>query len=346
MEGSFLEKLSPEVATVCEILGRAAVEFGANAYLVGGMVRDVLLDVPSLDLDIMLDKNAGEFTLFFERSWLKYFPGEVRPQKRVFFPKYLTAKLFLKGELVSGLSLLDFSTARGEEYPVPGQAPKVFPGDVATDLARRDFSVNALAVKLSPQQTSGTSLTQKSESDLGIGKVIDLFSGVADIQSKHLKVLHDKSFIEDPARLLRAVRLIGRHQFKLEARTEKLFHKAVRGNFLASLPRLRLFDEFSKLLSEPMITRVLSLLEENGLLAQIHPQLAMTNEVVRSLERYQQHSEGLKEGAKVWKRILGILFEQFSPSEYREILGQFQVGRNQIKELVDLREARGSQLAH
>lgn len=340
MEDSFLEKLSPNVATVCEVLGRAAFDFGAHAYLVGGMVRDVLLDVPSLDVDIMLDKNAGEFTLFFERSWAKYFPGEVRPQKRVFFPKYLTAKLFLKGELVSGLSLLDFSTARGEEYPVPGQAPKVFPSDLTTDLARRDFSVNALAVRLSPQQSSGAA--QEGKLNHGIGAVIDFSSGMTDLQSRHLRVLHDKSFLEDPARLLRAVRLMGRHQFLLEARTEKLFHKAVKGNFLATLPRLRLFDEFSKLLSEPRVTKVLGLLDEHGLLSQIHPQLVMSSQIVSSLESYQQRSEGVK----VWKGILGILFERYSPSEYREILGQFQVGRNQIKELVDLREARGSQLAH
>lgn len=224
-----------------------------SIFIVGGFVRDLVLGRPSMDLDLMLLSDATEFVKFLHAKWQNHFPEIVQPKKPIAFKKYKTAKLPFREEIFPGLSIIDFSSARKEFYAHSGARPELACGTLHEDLARRDFSVNALAL----------SLAEESFAD-----VIDYFSGIRDLELKQIRILEEESFFKDPARLIRAVRLIARLDFRLEEKTALHFKEAVAKNYLANLPLARLKDEFEKAFSESDKGKVSEKLEEYDLLKQ------------------------------------------------------------------------------
>lgn len=237
---------------LCKMASLAALR-KEPIFLVGGFVRDLALGQPSIDLDLMLLSNASEFVKFLHKEWQEHFPGISQPKKPIIYKKYKTAKLSFNEEIFPGLSVIDFSSARKEFYSASGARPEITCGTLHEDLARRDFSVNALALSLAEES---------------FGDVIDHFSGVRDIELKQIRILEDESFYKDPARLIRAVRLIARLDFALEEKTALRFKEAVANNYLANLPRARLKDEFEKAFSENDKDKVSEKLAEHGLLSQ------------------------------------------------------------------------------
>lgn len=243
----------PRFSDFLQELGELAARRGQSIYLVGGFIRDLLLASPSMDVDLMLLSDATEFVKFLHKEWPKHFPDIAQPERPIIFKKYKTAKLPFKQEAFVGLSVIDFSSARKEFYAHSGAKPELSSGNLHEDLARRDFSVNALAL----------SLAKESFAD-----VIDHFFGIDDLQLRQIRILEDQSFYKDPARLVRAVRLIARLDFRLEAKTALRFKEAVEKNYLANLPLARLKDEFNKAFSENSREKVEKKLEEYGLLKQ------------------------------------------------------------------------------
>jgi tRNA nucleotidyltransferase (CCA-adding enzyme) len=204
-------------------------------YLVGGCVRDLLLDRPSLDVDVVLEGSAASIA----RAAAKLYKA-----KLVSHPQFLTHTLIFRDG-----KHLDIATARTETYPEAAALPVVEPASLQEDLYRRDFSINAIAISLNAQD---------------LGHIWDPFGGLEDIQAKKIRVLHAQSFKDDPTRIFRAARFAGRFGYDLDWRTREWLNEAVHLNLPVSLSGARIREELVPLLMEVDPRPALRLLSQWG----------------------------------------------------------------------------------
>ena len=200
----------------------AAVREGERVYLVGGTVRDIVLDEPGFDVDLAVEGDGVRFAEALARQ----IGGRVRPHDA-----FGTA-VVEHGDA----ERVDVVTARSERYETPAALPVVEPGTIDDDLARRDFTINAMAASLGPGD---------------IGRLVDPFHGLADLEARTIRVLHDGSFVDDPTRIFRAIRYASRYGFDLDAHTAELARSAIDAGLVARLTPARLRDELVPLLDEP-----------------------------------------------------------------------------------------------
>lgn len=243
---------APALMGLIRKIGVTASELGYRAYLVGGVVRDLLLGVPNFDIDVVVEGDAIRLA--------KAVGGQFQ-LRVVTHPRFGTAKLDLSGleGLPHEIGTLDLATARTEYYSRPGALPTVQPSSLRLDLLRRDFTVNTLAISLNPSS---------------FGRLIDHFGGLKDLENRLLRVLHNFSFVEDPTRMLRAARLETRLRFRVEERTEELIRHASELRVLETVSRERIYGEFSLIMQESEPEGALIRLNGWGLLQQIHPHLS------------------------------------------------------------------------
>jgi tRNA nucleotidyltransferase (CCA-adding enzyme) len=243
-----IEEALPEgLLELIKEASRMADEMGYYLYVVGGFVRDLLLGTPTLDLDLVVEGNA----IALAKRLVRKVGGRVRSHAR-----FGTAKLIFEDEDAFSVPYLDFVTARTEFYEHPTALPKVERSSIKQDLHRRDFTINTLAICLNPDR---------------YGELLDFYGGERDLKRGIIRVLHSLSFVEDPTRMLRAARLEQRLGFKIEERTEELI-----GNALGLLDRVsgdRIRNELYLVFQEEEPEKVLSRLDDLGVLAQIHPPL-------------------------------------------------------------------------
>lgn len=240
-----LEKwLPPDLATILREAGSAAHELGYSLYIVGGFVRDLLLNQPNLDLDLVVEGDAIALAKRLEST----LGGRVHGHTR-----FGTAKWILNGDNIGSL---DFTTARTEFYAHPSALPEVERSSIKQDLRRRDFTINTLAICLDPER---------------YGQLLDPFGGEADLQRGLIRVLHNLSFVEDPTRMLRAARLEQRLGFKIEPRTAQLIGDAL--DMLNRVSGQRIKHEFELTFREQEPERVLARLNELGVLRAVFPPL-------------------------------------------------------------------------
>lgn len=215
-------------------------EHGLACYLVGGCVRDWLLERPIGDIDVVVEGNA----IVLAEAWAAVWPDQLHTH-----PPFGTATLSWQD--AAGAYSLDLISARSEYYPQPAALPVVSFANLAADLARRDFTINCLALCLINQPTS----------------LIDPQQGYADLQHGLIRVLHDQSFIDDPTRILRAIRFAARLNFELESQTAILVQQAL--PWLDQTTPARLWNELGLLLTEPSALAALSLADSWGVLRQL-----------------------------------------------------------------------------
>jgi tRNA nucleotidyltransferase (CCA-adding enzyme) len=243
-----LEKwLPPELLALLHDASQTARELGFSVYIVGGFVRDLLLNQPNLDLDLVVEGDA----IALAKQVAKKCGGRVHGHTR-----FGTAKLILDDQGKLPVDHLDFTTARTEFYAHPSALPEVETSSIKQDLRRRDFTINTLAICLDPDR---------------YGQLLDPFGGEADLQRGIIRVLHNLSFIEDPTRILRAVRLEQRLGFKIEPRTAQLI-----GDALGLLNRVsgeRVRHELTLIFQESEPEKALARLAELGVLRAIFPKL-------------------------------------------------------------------------
>jgi tRNA nucleotidyltransferase (CCA-adding enzyme) len=239
---SQLEKyLPPPVLALAKIAGSEASEMGQELYLVGGVVRDLFLSRANFDFDLVVEGDA----ISLARKLAKDSQAKLTIHSR-----FGTAKINYPG------FSLDLATARSETYSKPGALPTVKPGKLKDDLIRRDFSINAMALRLNPQR---------------FGELVDLYNGKDDLDSKLIRILHPNSFIDDSTRILRAIRYEQRLGFKLESETEKLLRRDV--TMLDTISGDRISHELELILKEDKPELVLWRAGELGVLRQLHPSL-------------------------------------------------------------------------
>ena len=218
-------------------------------YIVGGAVRDMMLERPVNDFDLTVEGNAIDLA----RALSKKHGGGVTAHT-----KFGTAKWFLAPELKADHSTLDLVTARSETYQHPAALPTVAFGTIADDLRRRDFTINAMALRLDGEH---------------FGELRDDFQGMDDLQKGIVRVLHPGSFIDDPTRLYRAVRYEGRYGFRIAEDTLARVPEA--RPLVEKLSPQRIRHELDLILDEPNAVSMLKRLDELDLLSCIHP--ALTN---------------------------------------------------------------------
>ena len=235
------KQLPPELVNFMWLAGEVALGRGEKLYLVGGVVRDLLLGQPNLDLDLVVEGNAVELALQIKEAN----GGEITTHLR-----FGTAKL--RWDKWSA----DFASARSETYDKPGALPRVTPSSIDNDLSRRDFTINAMAIRLNPGD---------------YGKLVDPCGGRSDLKKRVIRVLHEKSFIDDATRIWRALRYEQRLDFRLERETLKLLKRDI--DMLDTISRDRIRYEIECILQEKYPEKVLSRAEELGVLAKLHPAL-------------------------------------------------------------------------
>lgn len=248
--------LTPAALRATRLTGRIGAEQGLAVYLVGGPVRDVLLGRPTCDIDLMVEGDCGDLA----RSLAAALEGDLR-----LHPEFLTATISVPGGL-----RVDLASARGESYAEPAALPAVRPGSISEDLARRDFTINALALRICPDPAP---------------VLIDLSSGRDDLARGRLRVLHDRSFEDDPTRILRGVRFETRLDFRFDDSTEVLARATAAEGLVARLSGSRLRRELRLLLAEDGALESLDRLASLGVLRAIDPGLSLTEPVRAILGR-------------------------------------------------------------
>jgi len=237
-----LEKYLPKpVLALTKIAGREASELGLVLYIVGGVVRDLFLGRANFDFDLVVEGDAISLARRLAND---------SQAKLTTHPRFGTAKLNYPG------FSLDLATARSETYSKPGALPIVKPGKLKNDLLRRDFSINAMALCLTPHR---------------FGELIDPYNGKDDLDNKLIRILHPNSFIDDATRILRAIRYEQRLGFKIEADTEKLLRRDVA--MLDTISGDRIRHELELILKEDKPELVLWRVGELNVLHQLHPSL-------------------------------------------------------------------------
>lgn len=242
--GLLSEQLPREIIEILKEIGRLAQSIHYKAYAVGGFVRDLLLRRANLDIDIVVEGDGIEFA----RAFAEAHSVRVRSHK-----KFNTAVLIFPDGL-----RIDIATARFEYYQYPAALPVVEFGSLKMDLFRRDFTINTLALDVNPEH---------------FGQLIDFFGGQRDLKEKAIRVLHNLSFVEDPTRILRALRFEQRFGFRIGKQTANLIRSAVRMGLIQKLGGHRLFHEIQLILKEDDPFPAVKRMAEYGVLPVLSPKI-------------------------------------------------------------------------
>lgn len=249
-KNDLLRPLHQERLSLLRALGNLADESGASLYLVGGVVRDLLLKREIWDLDLTIEGDGIAFARLVANQ---YGAG------LAVFERFATARL----TFLDGLKM-DLATTRRESYAQPALLPTVQPASIEEDLSRRDFTINAIAVQLNPHR---------------FGRVLDPYGGQRDLHACIIRVLHAGSFHDDPTRIFRAIRFEQRFGFRLERTTSRLLTQAASTNLIQRLSGPRLQNEILLLLAEHDPVRAIARLAQLKLLRFLHRRLRYTKNV-------------------------------------------------------------------
>ena len=235
------KRLPSELVGFMQQAGRLSAGKGESVYLVGGVVRDLLLGKTNLDIDLVVEGDA----VALARQLIGNETGKITIHRQ-----FNTANIkWYKWSI-------DLTSARRETYARPGALPAVRPGSLSDDLFRRDFTINAMAVELNIE---------------GYGRLIDLYSGLEDLEYGLIRILHEKSFIDDSTRIWRGLRYEQRLDFQLEANTLRLLKRDI--PMLDSISGDRIRYELECILQEELPEKVFRRAEELGLLVKLNPSL-------------------------------------------------------------------------
>jgi tRNA nucleotidyltransferase (CCA-adding enzyme) len=262
-----------------------------GCYLVGGAVRDLLLGAPGLDVDLAVEGDG----IAFATELAGRLRGHVRAHE-----KFGTAVVV--AETGSGRLKVDVASTRAESYEYPGALPKVEHASIRSDLARRDFSINAMAVSLKPET---------------FGDLFDHFGGREDLDAGRIVVLHNLSFIEDPTRILRAIRYESRYGLRMDEHTLNLARACCAMDLVGDLSSARLRDELVSLLDEEKVDFALRRAEKLGVWPAVHGRLRV-DERTRALVRrgdVLRRTHGLGREVPSWRLRLVWLLRDLDPEE-------------------------------
>jgi tRNA nucleotidyltransferase (CCA-adding enzyme) len=250
----------------------------AGVYLVGGSVRDILLGEPNFDVDVVVEGDA----ITLANRLAEKLDGRVRAHRT-----FGTAVVLYGAD-----GRVDVVTARSESYHAPAVLPVVELGTIDEDLHRRDFTINAMAVSLKGD---------------GLGELVDPFGGRDDLEAGRIRVLHERSFIDDPTRILRAIRYEDRYGFRMDDDTARLARACIATGHVGDLSGARLRDELIALLEEGDVSHAIPRLAELGAEKEIHPHVVADDEAVRLFDRLRELKEQYGLDIPAWRLGLEAL---------------------------------------
>ncbi|MDR2891949.1 MAG: CBS domain-containing protein [Deltaproteobacteria bacterium] len=316
--GIIKDKLPKEHHELLRSIGELADKQQVNVYAVGGFVRDLLMDRVNLDIDLTVEGDG----IAFARQLAAKLHGRCRSH-----PMFQTAIVIFKDE-AGAEQRIDVATSRLEYYEYPGALPTVELSSIKMDLSRRDFSINALALRLNLAF---------------FGDLVDPFGALRDMREKHIRILHSLSFVEDPTRILRAIRFEKRFNFKIGPQTEKLIKNCLQLGLFQKLSGPRLFHELQRIFNEKEPLLCLQRMEGFGILKQIHPLLALTPSKESMLAEVEDVISWykllfLKQQPVTWIVYLLSLCPNVKYNEMSEILDRFLLSAKQRNDFMLLRE--------
>lgn len=293
-------RLSSKVFNIIRKIGNIAEDNAFSVYIVGGIVRDMLLGVENLDLDIVVEGSALNFVeILKDRIDLDV----------VTHQRFGTATITLP----RGFKI-DIASARKEHYSSCAALPTVTLASIKEDLFRRDFTINALAVKVNRTN---------------FGELLDLFDGQKDLRNGKIRVLHDRSFIDDPTRILRAIRFEQRYNFSIEPKTFKLMRRALTLGLLNRLTRFRLGRELILLLKEKRTLKATLRFDQLCGLELIHPLIRLDNMVKKRLKSPKAKDD--------WLVYFMLLTKELNAQQLEKLCCDFSLTRKDKRRLKTLK---------
>ncbi len=328
LAGQLAHAISPELLQMLRQAGQLAARQDDTLYIVGGFVRDLLITLllsdqpnsgssktsPRFDLDLVVEGDAIALAHQLQRQH----GGRVRSHSRFGTAKWILDQPVRFNPPTAAncvpLSSLDFVTARTEFYRHPSALPEVEQSSIRQDLHRRDFTINTLALDLTPDY---------------FGRLLDFYGGEADLEARLIRVLHSLSFVEDPTRMLRAARLLARLDFALEERTAELLNDAL--DLLEKVSGERITHELELIFKERRPEKALQQLEYLGILAAIHPGLVVDNLFISQVQTLRGGLDGTP-----WQGV------QPEPVHYLGLMS-FSLARDEVEMLVERLNLRSYQ---
>jgi len=277
--------LSPARLALLKLVAASAHEEHLPLYIVGGFVRDLILEQPSLDFDMVVEGDA----IALAHALSGRYGGSVVSHSRFGTAKWQIGPI--RSRLVKAMKSdtalsprdlpesLDLISARTEFYDHPTALPTIERSSIKLDLHRRDFTINTMALRLDGRH---------------YGDLYDYWGGLEDLRNRRVRVLHSLSFVDDPTRLLRAIRFEQRFHFQIESRTRELMDQA--RSLLKQVTGARLRHELDLMLEEPSAVKMLARLSELDLLSAIHPDLSWSAALAKPLESARRSKPG-----KAWE---------------------------------------------
>src|SRR5690348_7023453 len=259
-------RLSPDQQRAVALVTDVARAHEMNVFLTGGAVRDIISGFIIRDLDFSIQGNALKLQKDFEKA------GAVTEAT-----DETTRSVML---LLPGNVRAEVTSTRSERYDKPGKPPEITPGTIYDDMRRRDFTVNAMALSLNPGSR---------------GLLTDPFNGMADIEAKLIRVLHNYAFYEEPSRLIRATRLATRFHWTLEERTQARFDAAKENNYIENISDRAAGHEIEQLAHEENPLDVLKALEKEGWLKVLVPHLTVAKVDANALGQVFKVKQQLQE---------------------------------------------------
>ncbi|MFH0826688.1 MAG: hypothetical protein V1923_02190 [Candidatus Omnitrophota bacterium] len=317
----YLKKLPKKILEVIDLVQQTASLEKRCVYLVGGFVRDLLLGVPNLDLDIAVE---GDGISFSEKL------ADRLKAKLIRHKRFGTATVVLFPH-----RKIDIASARQESYPYPGHLPEVRSGSLKEDLFRRDFTINAMALGLGRED---------------FGRLIDYFHGQQDLKHKMIRILHERSFLDDPTRILRAVRFEQRYGFRIEPRTLKCLKQAVKLHMLEKLQPHRLRDDLVLVLKEEHPLKEIRRLKSLSGFKFISPRMRhdlRTDALLGSIEKnikWFEKAHPQRRALDRWLIFFLGLADSISLNETRRILRRFAFRKGEAKRIYSCKKIKPQHL--
>jgi len=299
-------QLPAESVSFMQAAGNIAAYQGQKLYLVGGVVRDLLLGQGNFDLDLVVEGDA----ISLAQQLANITQGKITTH-----PRFNTAKV--KWNMWS----IDLATARSETYDRPGALPRVKPGSLADDLFRRDFTINAMAVHLNPG---------------GYGQLIDLHGGRDDLEQKLIRVLHEESFTDDATRIWRGLRYEQRLDFQLEPGTLKMLQRDT--DKLDTISGDRIRHELELVLKEKYPEKVLLRADELKVLTKIHPALKGNGWLT---EKFEQARQSTASGSPPVGLYLALLAYRLTDEETQQLISRLRLPKLPGQTLLDTSNIKG-----
>ena len=304
------DSLPTEILELLKDIGNFAAERGIKAYVVGGFVRDLLMGNKNFDIDIVIEADATKFAQEF---------AVYKGAKAFIHSKFKTAMVILQDGL-----RIDFASSRTEYYMMPAAAPQVEEASIRNDLFRRDFTINAMAIRLDGNQ---------------YGRLLDFFSGQKDINEKKVRALHSLSFVDDPSRAFRAIRFAVRFSFDIGSQTERLIKHAESLNLFGQLVGNRLFLELKYILDEKGYVKALEMMKKYGLLRFYSPLLSLDEALIQKFEKLESLINWFEiqvgSPLEFWRVRFGVLFVNLKLEPFNEMLDKFDLTPKNKEELLE-----------